>query len=107
MPHSSEPLTIPIDFEGFCKLFHPGRVVITVLVIGHVVKNTFYIVFLDGDHDFWDSPKKTLNSFFYLSTKLLAHDKKKPQKIQFGIQGQGSFGSDQRDKDTSRVVHTI
>ncbi len=27
-------------------------------IIGYIVKNIFYLVFLDPDHKFWNSPKK-------------------------------------------------
>ncbi len=30
----------------------------THIIVGHVVANTFYVVFLDQDHSFWIVPKK-------------------------------------------------
>lgn len=49
----SFPSTVPEDANW-------ARIHITGLqcVIGHIVNNVFYVVFLDGDHTFWKSELK-------------------------------------------------
>jgi hypothetical protein len=49
----SHPLHVPEDAE-WARIHVTGK----QCIIGHIVKNTFYIVFLDRDHKFWISTKK-------------------------------------------------
>lgn len=61
--------TIYGDFPPKTKYFHPKNVPPDArwarihvdgkhIIAGHIVKNVFYVVFLDSDHSFWVTPKK-------------------------------------------------
>ncbi|MGO2103440.1 MAG: hypothetical protein ACTH5N_01825 [Psychroflexus halocasei] len=47
------PAQVPED-ANWARLHVTGK----QCVIGHVVRNVFYLVFLDGEHKFWKSEKK-------------------------------------------------
>lgn len=49
----THPIHVPEDAK-WARVHVTGK----QCIIGHIVRNTFYIVFLDGDHDFWDASKK-------------------------------------------------
>lgn len=56
MPSHSKfehPNHLPSDVK-WCSMVVKGQ----PRVIGHIVENIFYIVFLDKDHDFWPTKKK-------------------------------------------------
>lgn len=61
--------TIYGDFPPKTKYYHPknvppdanwARIHVdgTHIIAGHIVKNVFYVVFLDSDHSFWVTEKK-------------------------------------------------
>lgn len=61
--------TIYGDFPRKTKYYHPknvppdanwARIHVdgTHIIAGHIVKNVFYVVFLDSDHSFWVTEKK-------------------------------------------------
>ena len=54
--------TIYGDFPPKTKFKHPQWARIHVdgkhIIAGHIVKNIFYVVFLDSDHSFWVTQKK-------------------------------------------------
>lgn len=49
----THPKHVPLDAQ-WARIHINGK----VCVIGHVVINVFYVVFLDKDHKFWKSEKK-------------------------------------------------
>lgn len=49
----SHPTHVPEDAE-WARIHVTGK----QCIVGHVVQNTFYIVFLDGNHSFWKSELK-------------------------------------------------
>lgn len=49
----THPKHVPEDAE-WARIHVTGK----QCLIGHVVKNTFYVVFLDGEHRFWKSELK-------------------------------------------------
>lgn len=49
----SHPAHVPEDAE-WARIHVTGK----QCIVGHVVQNTFYIVFLDGNHSFWKSELK-------------------------------------------------
>ena len=49
----THPKHVPPDAE-WARIHVTGK----QCIVGHVVQNTFYVVFLDGEHQFWKSELK-------------------------------------------------